>query len=179
MSSVANTSTNSKQATKPSSLREFQQRLATRLTQAQSAQIASHLAVEVGGMNLLLPLVESGEIASSINIQRLPHSKAWFLGVTVLRGQIVGVVDLAVLLGTRAQPSTTGTFVGINEALSINCLLRVDRLLGLRTLDQFTADSAQARGNMGARYLDDKKQVWEELSLAALAQDEQFLQVFV
>jgi twitching motility protein PilI len=163
---------------KRSSLREFQQRLATRLSQSQNTQIATHLAVEVGAKRLLLPLSEAGEITSDVNIQPLPHAKPWFLGVTVLRGQIVTVTDLAVLLGERAQATSTGTFVAISEALEINCLLRVDRLAGLRTLDQYTADVNQARGDMGARFFDDKKQVWEELSLAALARDEQFLQVF-
>jgi twitching motility protein PilI len=161
-----------------SSLREFQQRLATRLSQSKDTQIASHLAVEVGKQHLLLPLAESGEITSNMVVQGLPHAKAWFLGVTVLRGQIVGVADLAVLLGERTTANTTGTFIGLAEALDVNCLLRVDKLVGLRTLDQYQPDTKMPVGNMGARYLDDQKLGWEVLSLASLSRDEQFLQVF-
>lgn len=161
-----------------SSLREFQQRLASRLTQAKNTQVATHLAVYVGSRHLLLPLAEAGEITNEINVQPLPHAKPWFLGVTVLRGQIVGVADLAVLLGERVSANASGTFVAIAGNLEVNCLLRVDKLSGLRTLDQFSVDQAQARGELGNRYKDDSQVIWEELSLAALAQDEQFLQVF-
>jgi twitching motility protein PilI len=160
-----------------SSLREFQQRLANRLTQVKSSQIATHLAVEVGRYKLLLPLAEAGEITSDIAVQALPHAKPWFLGVGVLRGKIVGVADMAVLLGERNVGSSIGTFIGTAEGLEVNCLLRVDKLAGLRTLDQYRPDK-NARGDIGLRFVDDKNIVWEELSLIALAQDEQFLQVF-
>ncbi len=162
---------------KKSSLREFQQRLANRLTQVQSSQIATHLAVEVGRFKLLVPLSEAGEITTDVNVQPLPHAKPWYLGVTVLRGKIVGVADLAVLLGEKKQATSTGTFIGTADELELNCLLRVDKLAGLRTLDQYRPDTT-ARGDMGQRYVDDKNIVWEELSLLALAKNEQFLQVF-
>ncbi|MBU6435985.1 MAG: chemotaxis protein CheW [Betaproteobacteria bacterium] len=163
-----------------SSLREFQQRLAARLSQAHKGQVASHLAVEVGARRLLLPLAESGEIASHLSVQPLPHAKPWFLGVTVLRGQVVGVVDLAVMLGEKAQPSATGTFIALSEALEVNCLLRVDRLAGLRGLEQFSPAGAgdASRGGLGRLFKDAQAVVWEELSLAQLARDEQFLQVY-
>jgi twitching motility protein PilI len=177
---MAQTAAQSRHAAQAGSLREFQQRLAARLTQAQSGQIASHLAVEVGQRRLLLPLAESGEIASNLNVQPLPHAKPWFLGVTVLRGQVVGVVDLAVMLGERQQPTPSGTFVALAENLEVNCLLRVDRLAGLRSLEQFKAgDSGQGgRGTLGRLFHDAQGAVWEELSLAQLARDEQFLQIY-
>jgi twitching motility protein PilI len=173
MSTAASTAKGGK-----SSLREFQQRLATRLSQAKDTQVASHLAVEVGKQRLLLPLAESGEITSNVAVQRLPHAKPWFMGVTVLRGQIVGVADLAVLLGERVNANSAGTFVGLSEALDVNCLLRIDRLVGLRTLDQYRPHSTAPQGNIGARYVDEQQVTWEVLSLAALSHDEQFLQVF-
>jgi twitching motility protein PilI len=162
---------------KSGSLREFQQRLAARLSQAQKGQqVASHLAVEVGNRKLLFPLAEAGEIASSLQIQPLPHSRAWFLGVTVLRGQVVGVVDLAVLVGERTQSTASGTYIAMGDALEINCLLRVDRLAGLRGMEQLKLEGG-ALGSLGRQFKDAQDTVWEELSLAQLARDEQFLQV--
>lgn len=162
------------------SLREFQQRLAARLSQAKTGQIASHLAVEVGSRRLLLPLAESGEIASHMSIQPLPHAKPWFLGVTVLRGQVVGAVDLAVMLGERASAASAGTYIALAETLEVNCLLRVDRLAGLRSLEQFSPAGAgdAGRGSLGRLFKDAQSVEWEELSLAQLARDEQFLQIY-
>jgi twitching motility protein PilI len=153
------------------SLREFQQRLADRLSKSQSATVASFLAVEVADLKLLLPLAEAGEISPPPVIQALPRAVAWFMGVTTLRGRVVGIADLAVFLGRAPAAVTTGTFLALAESLEINCLVRVDRLLGLRGAEQFTVD---ADGIMR----DLQGGVWQTLSLAGLAADEQFLKIY-
>jgi twitching motility protein PilI len=158
-----------------SSLRQFQQRLAERLTKAQSGALASFLAVEVGPLRLLLPLAESGEISSPPVVQPLPRSERWFLGVTTQRGRVVGVVDLAVFLGVRDKPQPGGTYLALGDALDMNCLLRVDRLLGLRSREQFKTRTTDD----GDSVLEDADgQIWRTLSLANLANDAAFLKVF-
>jgi twitching motility protein PilI len=153
------------------SLREFQQRLADRLSKAQATAVASYLAVEVADLKLLLPLAEAGEISSSPVIQALPRSAPWFMGVTTLRGRVVGVADLAVFLGRTQKAQSSGTFLALSDSLEVNCLLRIDRLLGLRNAELFTPaeDGFLADGQGG---------MWQTLSLAALASDEQFLKIF-
>lgn len=69
------------------SLRDLQVRLAERLTAAKSEAItASWLAVEAGSHRFLVPLVQSGEIFSWANLQVVPYTKAWYVGVASLRG---------------------------------------------------------------------------------------------
>lgn len=88
-------------------LRELQQRLAERLqTVREHAPARNWLAVEVAGHGFLLPLEQAGEIFPLSATQSVPHSQPWFLGVANLRGQLNGVVDLAVFLGL-AHPSST------------------------------------------------------------------------
>jgi hypothetical protein len=64
----------------------------------------------------------------------------------------------------------------MGDALEINCLLRVDRLAGLRSMEQLKLEDG-ALGSLGRQFKDAQGTVWEELSLAQLARDEQFLQV--
>ena len=84
-------------------LRELQTRLAGRLQAAgEGVSVSSWLAVESAGQRYLMPLGQSGEIFAWPGVQSVPYTQKWFLGVANLRGTLVGVVDLAALLG---QPS--------------------------------------------------------------------------
>ena len=90
-------------------LRELQTRLASRLQAARTEGMSvAWLALRVGGMNLLFPLGQSGEIFPLTSLQPVPYSRAWFRGVLNIRGGLYGVVDLAAFLaedggGARSQ----------------------------------------------------------------------------
>ncbi|HEY9239706.1 MAG TPA: chemotaxis protein CheW [Burkholderiaceae bacterium] len=165
-------------------LRELQARLAERLQAARTQQRGqSWLAIECSGRGFLLPLREAGEIFAITPILPVPYSHRWFLGVANLRGHLHGVVDLAGFLGVktpetgREQPR----LVGFNAALDINCVLRVDKLSGLRSDDELTpepdADSVARPAFAGARLRDASGRLWQELNLAALVGDEAFLKI--
>ena len=63
-------------------LRELQTRLATRLQAARNEGLSvSWLAVEAGGAHYLLSLAQSGEIFPWANIQPVPYTQPWFMGV--------------------------------------------------------------------------------------------------
>jgi twitching motility protein PilI len=158
-------------ARRKASLREFQQRLAERLSKSQSGTVASYLAVEVADLKLLLPLSEAGEISAPPVIQPLPRCSKWFMGVTTLRGRVVGVVDLAVFLGVKTTIQSGGTYLALGDVLEVNCLLRIDRLLGLRGADQFTVGEDQVMRDVQGNQ-------WQTLSLSGLAADEQFLKIY-
>ena len=71
-----------------------------------------------------------------MSVQAVPYTQSWFLGVANLRGGLVGVVDLAGLLGSTAarteQALSEASLLAFNAALDVNAALLVDRLAGLR-----------------------------------------------
>lgn len=168
-------------------LRELQTRLASRLQAARSEGVsASWLAVSAGDKNYLFPLVQSGEIFPLSNIQAVPYSSPWFMGVMNLRGGLFGVVDLASFLGDGGvrqrteQSLAESSVVTFNVALDINCALMVDGLAGLRKADAFTGAYAPAAGSppcFGNRLTDLNGVHWQEINLRTLAQTPEFLSI--
>ncbi|MFT3817706.1 MAG: chemotaxis protein CheW [Rubrivivax sp.] len=170
---------------KREALRELQNRLAERL-QAAMTELpgASWLAVQCAGRGLIFPLRMAGEIFTAAGVLPVPHTQPWFLGVANLRGGLHGVVDLGSFLGLRERPLALDNLhdqarlLALNPAIGAHCALLVDRLAGLRNAGQLTAlpdEAAQRPSFAGGRYRDDQGQVWQEIDLAGLAQQEQFL----
>jgi twitching motility protein PilI len=171
---------------KKDALRELQLRLANRLQAARERPRESGwLAVECGQVGLLLPLAHAGEIHAARQVAPVPHTKPWMLGVANLRGQLNAVVDLGRFLHLRAAaagaPRAGAQLVMLNPALRVNAAILVDRLAGLRDSEQLErvdmTDDAPRPGFAGAAWRDPQGRVWQELNLAALAQDPQFLDV--
>lgn len=169
---------------KKDALRELQLRLANRLQAARERpREAGWLAVECGQVGLLLPLAHAGEIHAARPAAPVPHAKPWMLGVANLRGQLNAVVDLGQFLHLRpaaAAPRAGAQLVMLNPALRVNAALLVDRLAGLRDSEQMERlppGDEPRPGFAGAAWRDPQGRVWQELDLAALAQDPQFLDV--
>jgi len=167
-------------------LRELQTRLAQRMQAAKTEQRGkSWLAVDCAGQGLLFPLEQAGEIFDAGTVMAVPHTRPWFAGVANLRGGLHGVVDLAAFLGLRARvagepPREDARLVALNPGLSVNCALLVDRLAGLRRdgdLSRQDADPSPRPGFAGTRWRDSGGRVWQEIELAALAADGQFLAI--
>jgi twitching motility protein PilI len=167
-------------------LRELQTRLAQRMQVARNEPAAhAWLAVECAGQGVLLPLEQAGEIFNAGRIMAVPHTRAWFAGVANLRGGLHGVVDLAVFLGLRARGvhdhgAEGARLVALNPSLGVNSALLVDRLAGLRhenDLAERAAEVAQRPGFAGTHWLDKAGRPWQEIKLAALAADMQFLAI--
>lgn len=168
------------------SLQELQARLAERLLAARTDGVdsAQWLAVQAGGRNYLVPLAQAGEIFPWSGVQTVPYAQAWFWGVASLRGNLVGVIDLAALLGhpvERSQQSLAETsLLVINPALQVNAALVVDRLLGLRSGDALQAVPGEVpdgtRG-LGRLWSDGRGLQWQELNLQVLVQTPEFLRV--
>jgi twitching motility protein PilI len=165
-------------------LRELQSRLADRLQAARTQDRGkSWLAVECSSRGFLFPLKEAGEIFALAPIVPVPHSHSWFLGVSNLRGHLHGVVDLSGFLGVKGNEPLReqSRLVAFNASLDINCALLVDRLSGLRSEQQLSAQTDVVSGPrppfVGARYKDESGRTWQELNLAALAADEAFLRI--
>lgn len=168
-------------------LRAFQSRLASRLQAARSSGVsAAWLAVEAGDAKYLFPLGHAGEIFPWTPPQPVPYTEPWFLGVANLRGGLYGVVELASFTaGEAAAPAGGATragarLVALNELLEVNCALLIDRLIGLRGVEAFTASAApaaEAPAWLGHAYIDATGEQWQEVNLQALSQQPRFLSI--
>ena len=169
-------------------LRDLQSRLAERLQAARTTERSrGWLAIECAGQGFLLPLDEAGEIFALGPIVPVPYSQAWFLGVANLRGHLHGVVDLARFLGLPAAEvgratgaSLHGRLIGFNATAELNCVLKVDRLAGLRSDDDLSPEAVSTAATpsfAGSRFRDAEGRSWQELRLAELANDEAFLKI--
>ena len=171
---------------KREALRELQGRLAARLQQARTeVRAVSWLAVECAGLGLLFPLPTAGEIFAVGTLLPVPHTQRWFMGVANLRGGLHGVVDLAAFLGLR-QPIAReavreqARLLAFNARSGANCAVLVDRLAGLRSAEQLSEEPAGENPRpafAGARWRDADGRIWQEIDLAALARNEQFLAI--
>lgn len=147
---------------------------------------ATWLAVEAGAQKLLLPLQQSGQISGLQSLQRVSYTQPWFLGVSNIRGQIFGVVDLAAFMTGEKTPvqkdmaKRDARLVAFNPDLEINCALLVGRLQGLKSPEDFseyTPVSDSTHGYLCGEYVDREGTRWKELDLELLAMLDGFLKI--
>ncbi len=178
-----------KGAARRARLRQYQDQVLERMQAARtsSGARAHQLGVEIGGMRYLLNLVEAGEIVPLPPLAAVPLTQPWYLGLANVRGNLLGVVDLARYFdpaagqaGAKAGvpaagipaagvPAAGARLVTFAPGLGFPCALLVGRVVGLR----HAADMAPGDG----RLRDAEGHEWTPLSLAALAREERFLQV--
>ncbi len=153
-------------------LRQYQVQLLERMQAARANTGASvnQLGVLIGSERYLLDLTQAGEIVPVAALTVVPLTQPWYLGLSNIRGNLVGVIDLARYLGlgeTAIGPdSRVVTFAG---GLGFNCGLLVARVYGLR--------HAGGMAPAGEYLRDADGNDWTALDLAALVADERFLHV--
>lgn len=171
-------------------LRELQARLAQRLhPDGADANAATWLAFECMGQGVVVALPNAGEIFPLCPLLPVPHTKAWFLGVANLRGQLHGVVDLAAFLGLRPPLATEqlrepqrspARLLAFNAMWGSHCAVLIDRLAGLRSATQLHRLPAQEGGSPAfapAQWQDAEGRSWQELDLSLLSRHEQYLAI--
>ena len=70
--------------------------------------------------------------------------------------------------------------VAFSEALNINCVVLIDRLAGLRSIESFVASTPPAADSpeyFGHSYTDSQGASWQEINLQALSLSSQFLSI--
>ncbi len=160
-----------KGAARRARLRQYQEQLLERMQAARtsSGARAHQLGVEIGGARYLLDLVEAGEIVPLPPLAAVPLTQPWYLGLANVRGNLLGVVDLARYLDPEAMPTPGTRLVTFAPGLGFPCALLVAKVVGLRHAADMTP--------LDARLRDADGQEWTPLSLAALAREDRFLQV--
>jgi twitching motility protein PilI len=156
-------------------LRQYQEELLERMQAARTGSGARthQLGVEIGGERYLLDLLEAGEIVPVPALTGVPLTQPWYLGLANIRGSLVGVVDLARFFGLQdgapAVSGSAGRLVTFSPSLGMPCGFLATRVHGLRQAADMTPQDG--------RLIDADGNAWTPLALAALAQDERFLQV--
>ncbi len=163
-------------------LRVYQRELIERTHEARAAhgQQRSRLAIQAGNEKFLIDLTQVSEVMSLSGMTAVPLTKAWFMGLTQCRGNLVGVVDLAGFLGKAVDvPVKSDRLLIFAGDLALHCAIRVTRVLGLIDISAMTCQPLQASAPDWAsrHYIDDDGCGWTELDLASLAQAPAFLDV--
>ncbi len=167
-------------------LQAFQASLLARMAaRAADSLPVRHLAVCIGAHACLIALDQAGEILP-LRQQRLtnvPSTRPWFRGLLNIRGNLVGVADLAAMAGAPPLAVGADSHVLVMAAgLAPQCGLLVSQVRGLRDIEEMSRISNNdetendLRGVIG-RYKDKGGQVWVELDLARLSQDPEFLHI--
>jgi twitching motility protein PilI len=129
--------------------------------------------VAIGAERYLLELTQAGEIvplAALAALTAVPLTQPWYLGLANIRGNLVGVIDLARYLGLGETPAGADSrIVTFAAGLGFNCALLVGRVYGLRHGGAMAAADGRLRDADGND--------WCALDLAALVAQERFLHV--
>ena len=163
-------------------LRAFQQELAARLAAKTAAQVeSSRLGVAAAGQQWLIRLAEAGEVIPAPALATVPLTKPWFLGVANIRGNLYSVIDFAGFLGRgNVVPASHNRLVLFGpRAGELHAGIVVSQVLGLRNLAELApaASSSGAHAWYAQRWIDADGNAWQEIDLARLAREPEFLQV--
>lgn len=166
---------------KKTSLREFQQYLAGRLSGAARGQgAASLLGVRSGNEDWLLDLSDSGEIIQLPKLTLVPLTRPWFAGIANIRGNLYAVTDFSVFRGSDpTAQNAAARLLLIGTRHGSNAALLVSRMLGLKNAKDFSAEDSDPAAPPWAarRYRDGNGNVWRKLQVRELLADENFMNV--
>jgi twitching motility protein PilI len=165
-------------------LREFQARLVERMQAARSGADGqvNRLGVMIGSRRWLLDLRQAGEILTVGSITRVPLTHDWYLGLSNVRGNLIGIIDFARFHEEVSTPiDRESRIIAFAPALGFNCGLLVSRVMGLRSSAEMTLKIDHSFADTAAwstrRYIDREAQVWTELDLSLVTQDSRFLHI--
>ena len=171
---------------KGSRLREYQTSILARLEDAKKpgaeAQ-AGYLGVVIGSKNVLVNLQEISETLPILHIHRVPVVKPWFLGVANVRGVLYAINDLAQMLEHTFTPiSSEARLLLISEAITSNVAFVVDKMIGLRKLDEMKLREEDAKESLCLKaqtYQDVENRVWHMLDCDKLVRSKEFATPYI
>lgn len=168
---------------KKTSLRDFQEYLAGRLTTAaQGRGAASWLGIEAGNEAWVVDLYDSGEIVQAPQLAPVPLTRPWFAGIANIRGNLHAVTDFSVFRGGPPTPhNANARLLLIGVKYGANAALLVSRMLGLKNPEDFTAEprDPSAAAWEAQRFADTQGKIWRKLSVRELLADHDFMNIGV
>lgn len=168
---------------KKTSLRDFQTYLAERLkSAAQGRGASSWLGVLAGDTHWLIELADSGEIIQAPRLTQVPLTQPWFAGIANIRGNLHAVADFSMFCGggpTARNNIARLLLVGTRHGA--NASLLVSRMLGLKNPEDFTEEAADPAAVAWevARFSDTQGRIWRKLSVRALLDNQEFMNIGV
>ena len=164
-------------------LRQYQEDILAKLEAiagSTSNSANSRLGMLVGGSHVLVDLAEISEVLALPDMFAVPLTQPWFMGMANIRGNLYGISDLGQLIGHAPVARTSSNRVLlVNQDITLQVGLVVDRLVGLRSLDQLKAKkSRKAQGFCfkTQTYDDSEGNNWLELDCHALIESRGFMQ---
>lgn len=164
-------------------LQAYQQDILAKLQNlAAGGQTASSskLGIRSGGTDWLVALGEISEVLPVPDVMPVPLTHSWFMGMANVRGNLFALTDLAAFAGRVPTHVTSESRVLlVHNRFGINSGLLVDRLIGLRNLDEMQAQdsSKDSPAWQLRRYKDASGQGWDELDIGVLLSQNEFMQV--
>ena len=156
-------------------LRDYQKSILDRLDIVRSdasSVVESYLGVQIGGNNVLVSLLDISETLVVTEIQPVPLVKPWFLGMSNVRGVLYAINDLGQLLNNQyTEVSSDTRILLINNSISSNVGILVDKLIGLRQLDAFTLKEETEQDSICFEprlFEDSEKKIWRVLDCEKL-----------
>ena len=163
-------------------LRGYQEGILNRLklaTEQAEDTRSTYLGVIVGNKKVLVNLLEISETLPMLTMQTVPLTKAWFLGVTNVRGNLYSVNDLAQVIGEApVRLTSSARLLLVNSDLVSNVGLIVDRLVGLRSVTDMKKKKLKkslAHCIKPVEYTDSADEVWQELDCYQLMKSVDFI----
>ncbi len=166
---------------KQSQLREYQTNILARLENAKKVGAeppAGYLGVLIGNKNVLVNLQEISETLPIMDIHSVPLVKPWFLGVANVRGVLYAINDLAQLIeNTFTNISSSARLLLISDVVTTNVAFMVDKLIGLRKLDEMRLGEVLAEEHVCLKsqtYQDSENRTWYLLDCDKLVRSKDF-----
>jgi len=168
-------------AKKKTSLREFQEHLAARLSSAAQGQTKTTLlGFQAGHDNWVLNLSDSGEIVPLPTLAPVPLTKPWFAGIANIRGNLYSVADFSAFRGGEPTPlNAASRLLLVGTRQGSNAALLVTRLLGLKNPEMFSPDAAGEDSPPweSDRLVDGEGRRWKKLNVRELLADPRFMEI--
>jgi twitching motility protein PilI len=184
-------------------LQTFQTRIAEKIANAQATKILSQslLAVQVGAYGVHIPLSDMSTLLAMPDISPVPLVKQWLKGLTVVRAEVVTVLDLAYCLhvyiathlpglaidSSAGEPlsselglSSQAKLLIINPLLQNQLAVLVDKVYGIVVADELIPHTYNCADNevvIKRVSIDASGLVFVELSLDELLKSATFLRL--
>jgi twitching motility protein PilI len=140
------------------------------------------MGFQIGGLRLVSPMGEIGEIMHVPKVAPLPGVKSWVAGVANVRGRLIAVIDLHEFLGMVPTLPRAQWRVLVVERDGLVAGLQVEQSLGMQhflqeAFEDTPADVPEALAPYVRGAFRHGGRIFYEVELASILRNERFLDV--